>query len=168
MNPNLVWQSKSDEEVVAAANALSDYTEEGEQIIRDELRRRRLPEPPPGIGRCPGCGRTLHANDPADECAQCGEPYPPEILAKMATPASSAGDQAASGDSDDDLVVVATFPALIDASLARSALDAAGIPSVVPNERPGGRSSERPWVELLVRPRDRDEAVAILKDAGHQ
>jgi hypothetical protein len=78
-----IWRGKSDDDVAAAAEALSDYTEEGEQIIRAELRRRGLVQPPPPIGQCAGCGRSLHANDPGENCAQCGEPHPREILAKM-------------------------------------------------------------------------------------
>lgn len=42
-----VWQQKSDEEVITASEHLSQYTKETEEIIRTELRRRRMPEPEP-------------------------------------------------------------------------------------------------------------------------
>jgi len=165
-----VWPGKTDDEVIEAGDTLSEYTEEGEQIIRAELRRRGLAEPPPGIGHCGGCGRTLNANDPGEQCAQCGEPFPAEMLLKMQSSESTQDHEAPLGGAggDDDLVPVATFATLIEASLARSALDAAGIPSVVPAEQPGGRSSDRPWIDLIVRQRDRDEAIRFLKEAGHQ
>ena len=38
-----VWRRKTDAEVTAAAAKLGDYTEVGQQIIRDELDRRQLP-----------------------------------------------------------------------------------------------------------------------------
>ncbi|MGH9383727.1 MAG: hypothetical protein ACRD2N_05515 [Vicinamibacterales bacterium] len=40
-----VWRSKSDDELAEAAERLSEYTEEGERIIRAELRRRGMAEP---------------------------------------------------------------------------------------------------------------------------
>ena len=42
-----LWRGKTDEEVADAARQLSDYTEEGERIIRGGLRRRGMPEAPP-------------------------------------------------------------------------------------------------------------------------
>ena len=39
-----IWRDKSDAEVLAAAQRLEDYTEEGQQIITAELERRRSPE----------------------------------------------------------------------------------------------------------------------------
>jgi|KBSMisStandDraft_5_1062788.scaffolds.fasta_scaffold22944_3 hypothetical protein len=42
-----LWRGKTDEEVADAARQLSDYTEEGERIIRGELRRRGMAEAPP-------------------------------------------------------------------------------------------------------------------------
>jgi hypothetical protein len=41
-----LWRQKSDRELEVAARELSDYTEEAEQIIRTEIRRRGMPEPP--------------------------------------------------------------------------------------------------------------------------
>jgi hypothetical protein len=40
------WEIMTDDHVADAATHLSDYTEEAEQIIRAELRRRGLAEPP--------------------------------------------------------------------------------------------------------------------------
>jgi hypothetical protein len=43
-----VWKQKSDEELLAASEDFSVYTEEAEEIIRAEMRRRRdMPEPAP-------------------------------------------------------------------------------------------------------------------------
>jgi len=42
-----VWHAKTDEELSEASTHLWDYTEEGQRVIREELRRRALPEPPP-------------------------------------------------------------------------------------------------------------------------
>lgn len=77
-----IWAAKSDDELVEASGELFEYTEEGERIIRAELRRRGLPEPDPPIGTCLRCGRSIAANHPGDRCAQCEEPFPPEILRK--------------------------------------------------------------------------------------
>jgi hypothetical protein len=75
-----VWRSKSDDEVIAAAGELAEYTEEGERIIRAELGRRGLREPALPVGLCPRCGRSISTNHPVDECSQCREPLPLEIL----------------------------------------------------------------------------------------
>jgi hypothetical protein len=45
-----VWKQKSDDELIAASEDFSVYTEEAEEIIRAELRRRRdMPEPEPTV-----------------------------------------------------------------------------------------------------------------------
>ena len=75
-----VWRAKTDDELLEAVEQLSEYTAEGERIIRAELRRRRLPEPAPDIGACPHCGRAIARNHQHDECPQCGEVLPPDIL----------------------------------------------------------------------------------------
>jgi len=75
-----LWRAKTDDELLEAAEELSGYTDDGERIIRAELRRRGLPEPGRPIGACPHCGRSISPNHQGDECAQCGEPLPPEIL----------------------------------------------------------------------------------------
>ena len=40
-----IWRSKSDEDLVEAAAELGTYTEEGQRIIRAELKRRGLEDP---------------------------------------------------------------------------------------------------------------------------
>ena len=64
---------------------------------------------------------------------------------------------------ENDLVTVANFPNMLEASLAKSALEAAGIPAFVPGE---GR-----WeldVDLKVLASDRDRAIDLLKTSGRQ
>jgi len=52
-----VWGGKADDEVLAAARRLAEYTEGGERVIRAELRRRGFDEPPPTIRHSdPGVG----------------------------------------------------------------------------------------------------------------
>jgi hypothetical protein len=75
-----IWRSKADDEVVEASTCLDEFTQEGERVIRAELRRRALSEPPPPIGTCLGCGRSINTNHLLDECSQCGEPLSPQIL----------------------------------------------------------------------------------------
>ena len=53
MDSEEVWRSKQDSDVLAAADRLADYTEEGDRLIRAELKRRGLPEPPPTGGQVP-------------------------------------------------------------------------------------------------------------------
>jgi hypothetical protein len=40
-----IWNEKSDEELIEAAAELNSYTEEGQEAIRNELRRRGLEDP---------------------------------------------------------------------------------------------------------------------------
>lgn len=42
-----MWSGKTDDQIADAARQLSDYTVDGERIIRAELRRRGMPDPPP-------------------------------------------------------------------------------------------------------------------------
>ena len=44
-----VWRGKADEEVLTASRRLAEYTEEGQRVIRAEMRRRGLDESPPTI-----------------------------------------------------------------------------------------------------------------------
>ncbi len=80
MGPEQVWGSKTDDEVLAAARTLAEYTEEGEWTIRAELKRRGLPEPASAIGRCARCGRAINADYSSKRCPQCGAMLSPEIL----------------------------------------------------------------------------------------
>ena len=40
-----IWREKSDEDLLEAAASLSDFTEEGQEVVRAELRRRGLEDP---------------------------------------------------------------------------------------------------------------------------
>ncbi len=75
-----IWAAKTDDALLEAAAELSEYTEEGERVIRAELERRGLPQPDPPIGKCSRCGRSIARNHPRDKCSQCGGAFPPEIL----------------------------------------------------------------------------------------
>ena len=44
-----IWSDRTDDEVLDAARTLSDYTEDGQRVIRAELQRRGLPEPDPPV-----------------------------------------------------------------------------------------------------------------------
>lgn len=72
MNPEEIWRSKTDGEVIVAASTLDDYTEEGRRIILQEADRRGLnvaaviqaqtavaSRPDSGTGRCDFCDTRL-------------------------------------------------------------------------------------------------------------
>ena len=65
----------------------------------------------------------------------------------------------------DDLVVVSTFPTVIDAEIAKSALDAADVDSFVQSDDAGGMRPHLglPNVRLIVRAEDAQRAADILK-----
>lgn len=72
-----------------------------------------------------------------------------------------------SSKSDDDLVVVASFFDRPEADLAKSALEAAGIESIVRGDDAGALRPHMAWagrhgVELIVRAEDADAAREIL------
>jgi hypothetical protein len=87
-----IWRGKSDDELLKAREELSEYTEEGERIIRGELQRRGLPQPDPPIGSCPACGRAIARYHQGDQCSQCGELLPPDILGSTDTAAIESTD----------------------------------------------------------------------------
>jgi Cys-tRNA synthase (O-phospho-L-seryl-tRNA:Cys-tRNA synthase) len=72
----------------------------------------------------------------------------------------------------EEFVTVATFENLIAASVARGALEAAGIHAFVPEDtRMFGFNQavlHQPWAELKVKASDLDRAVDALKEAGHR
>jgi hypothetical protein len=154
MNDDPFWRSQSDEQLLEAANALSDYTEDGEKIIRTELRRRGLAQPPEPIGRCATCGRSLHANDRDGVCAQCGTPFPPDILARTPPDAEQGHGE---------LIRLARFEDVADASATRTMLEAAGISAFVPIDPPDVPASNPEWVELLVWAEDYEAARDMLR-----
>jgi hypothetical protein len=87
-----IWRAKSDDELLEAREDLSEYTEEGERIIRAELQRRGFPKPDPPIGSCPSCGRPIARYHQGDKCSQCGEPLPPDILRALGAAAIESTD----------------------------------------------------------------------------
>jgi hypothetical protein len=97
--PEEIWRAKSDDELLEAREDLSEFTEEGERIIRAELQRRGLPKPDPPIGSCPACGRPVARCHQGDQCSQCGEPLPPDILRALG---------AAAIESTDDMTMAST------------------------------------------------------------
>jgi hypothetical protein len=79
MDAEEIWREKSDEDLVEAGERLSEFTADGERIIRAELRRRGLPQPPAPLKYCWKCGRGIYAGGSADACANCGEPFPEAV-----------------------------------------------------------------------------------------
>jgi hypothetical protein len=152
-----IWAAKSDDELVEASSELFDFTEEGERIIRAELRRRGLPEPDPSIGRCPRCARSIASNHPDERCRECQEPFPQEILRKL-------------GADTPDPALVAVLrtedPGLVP--LAKSILEEEGIEHLVRGEGPQdpfggslGRFAGSP-VEFWVGEEDAERARVLL------
>ena len=66
-----VWRLRSDADLLAAAQRLSAYTEKVGHIIRVELGRRGLPEPPLSIATCGRCGRRVYLTASQRHCAYC-------------------------------------------------------------------------------------------------
>ena len=83
MDAEQVWREKPDEDLVEAGEHLSEFTSEGERIIRAELRRRGLPDPPMPVDYCSKCGRGIYADGPDDACGNCGEPLAQAVRAKL-------------------------------------------------------------------------------------
>jgi Lipocalin-like domain/Putative prokaryotic signal transducing protein len=163
----VIWAEKNDDELVEASGELFDYTEEGERIIRAELRRRGLPEPDPPIGKCSRCGRSIASNHPGDRCSECEEPFPPEILRKV-------GDQASS---EPNLMSVLQTGDTGLASLAKSMLDEEGIEHLIQGKglrdpfdggRAGGGGFGGGPVEFWVHEEDEERARTLLDGLGMQ
>ena len=155
-----IWADKTDDELLEAAGELSEYTEEGERTIRAELEHRGLPQPDPPIGACSRCGRSIARNQVHDECSQCGEPFPPEILRVLGAQTHEAA-----------LVPILRTgdPGLIP--LAKSLLEGEGIEYLVRGEdlqdlfgagRLGGYNYVTGPAEFLVRTEDAERARALL------
>jgi hypothetical protein len=83
MDPERIWREKPDEDLVEAGERLSEFTVEGERIIRAELRRRGLPDPPAPVDYCWKCGRGIYEGGPNDACVHCGEPYVEAVRARL-------------------------------------------------------------------------------------
>jgi hypothetical protein len=147
--PEEIWRAKSDDELLEAREDLSEYTEEGERIIRAELQRRGLPEPDPPIGSCPSCGRPIGRHHQGDQCSQCGEPLPPDIVRAI---------EAAALESPDDMPVAIASdggPLTVSWELVRSV--GAGV-SLHRAKIPGG------WLVA----NGNDGALAFIPDAEHK
>jgi hypothetical protein len=84
MDPEQIWREKSDEDLVEAGERLSEFTSEGERIIRAELRRRGLADPPTPVDYCWKCRRGIYADGPDDACGNCGEPLVQAVRARLA------------------------------------------------------------------------------------
>ena len=83
MDPEQIWREKSDEDLVEAGERLFEFTAEGERIIRAEIRRRGLPDPPAPVDYCWKCGRGIYAAGSVDACDNCGEPFPEPVRVKL-------------------------------------------------------------------------------------
>jgi hypothetical protein len=98
-----------------------------------------------GIKICPDCELSLVDEPPSEEPSELEE--------------------------SEELVTIATFQTVFDASVAKGALVAEGMQAFVPREIAGSFSrlaQHESWAELKVKARDRDRAVQVLKNAGHQ
>jgi hypothetical protein len=63
-----IWREKSDEELLEAAATLDDFTEEGQAIIREELRRRGFEDP---VDQGSGWSRWTDSGGTPLECLRC-------------------------------------------------------------------------------------------------
>ena len=103
---------------------------------------------------CPQCKAEYRAG--FTKCSDCDV----ELVKQL--PA----DSLATAETDHpQLVVVRTFPSHVDADLARTALEAAGIESMVESDDQGGQSPGLAFtrgIALLVRSEDVEDAEEIL------
>lgn len=155
-----IWAGKTDDELLEAAEELSEYTEEGERIIRAELQRRGLPQPEPPIGTCYRCGRSIAGSHLHTECSQCGEPLPPEVLRVLRAQTPEVTLEPVLRTADAGLI-----------PLAKSLLEGEGIAYFVRGEnlqdlfgagRIGGYNYVTGPAEFWVRAEDADRARTLL------
>ncbi len=108
-------------------------------------------------------------------CPKCGDEFRsrfsvcPDCAVSLVVERSN--QEAPDSEEDQQFVTVATFGNMFDASIARGALEAEGVKAFVPGEALGAFSQVPPrelWVELKVGASDRDRAVKLLKQAGHE
>ena len=104
---------------------------------------------------------SLNRDDLTDFARPC---YDREMARRGLTHAPSPGSASASAQ-DDAPVLAASFDRVIAASLARSALHAAGIPCYLENEHTAPYSARSDGVRLMVAAGDLDRAQALLAEA---
>lgn len=82
-----IWTEKSDDELIEAAAALTEFTEEGQRIVRAELKRRGLEDPVEQVAsESAAAGTDGEAVEP--ECLRCHvtlrliDPENPEAVAR--------------------------------------------------------------------------------------
>ena len=104
---------------------------------------------------CPKCGDEFRPS--FSVCPDCALPLVNQLPEQKEPP-------------PEEFITVATFANLIEASVARGALEAAGIRAFVPEEtRMFGLNRSvlhQPWVGLKVKVSDYDHAVEALRMAG--
>jgi hypothetical protein len=102
---------------------------------------------------CPQCKTEYRVG--FTHCSDCGSPLVNLIAVEPPLP-----------QDDTQLIVLRTFPTEFDANLAKGALEAAGIDSMVQGARPRTSDFERlaGGISLVIRAEDAEEAENILKD----
>jgi hypothetical protein len=121
MGAEQIWREKSDEDVVDACQRLSEFTPQGEAIVRAEARRRGLPDPPDPVDYCQNCGRGIYAEQAADACMNCGEALPEPVR-----------DRLSAADDEDPIVTEVAYRSRFghEINLVLEELERAGIAAV--------------------------------------
>lgn len=110
-------------------------------------------------------------------CPKCGDEFRPGFSVCPECAVSLVDElppqESPEAQANQELVTVATFRTMFDASVARGALEADGLSSFVPGENMGSlglreTGLHEAWVELKVKASDRDRAVELLKQAAHR
>jgi hypothetical protein len=112
---------------------------------------------------CPRCRAEYRAG--FHRCSDCDV----ELVDELPEDPASVGRKRSSEFDHAELVVLRTYHTVIDAELAKTALDSVGIDSMVRSDNQGGQSpglSFTRGVELLVRPDDVEAANDILDVDG--
>ena len=154
-----IWAAKTDDELLEAVAELSDTQQKANASFGLNCGG-GLPQPDPPIGQCPRCVRSISPNYLGDDCPQCGEPFPPELLRvlRAKTPEAALVPVLRTGD-----------PGLI--LLAKSLLEDEGIKYLVRGENLndpfggghlGGYSYVTGPAEFLVDTPDAERASILL------
>ncbi len=69
-----IWRENSDEDLLEAAAQLSDFTEEGQRIVRAELKRRGMEDPVEQVGESATDASAREAEEGGPEDAQDEQP----------------------------------------------------------------------------------------------